>query len=168
MIEPCGQGKEPSIACPPEREAARERAVRVAMRLASPLHRRLYRATGGRVGRRVRGMPILLLTTTGRKTGRPRTWPVVYLEDGDDLVVVASAGGMPTHPAWYLNLRDHPEVTVRLGNRTRTVRAATARPEERARLWARITRQNPLFAGFQAGVEREIPVVILRPEPPRA
>ena len=108
-------------------------------------------------------MPILLLTTTGRKTGQPRTWPVGYLEDGDDLVVVASAGGLPTHPAWYLNLRDHPEVKVRLGNRTRTMGATIAGPEERARLWARITGQYPYFARYQAGVEREIPVVILRP-----
>ncbi len=142
---------------------ARARVTRLAMKVAGSLHRRLYRATGGRVGGRVRGMPTLLLTTTGRRTGLPRTWPVGYLEDGDNLVVVASAGGVPTHPAWYLNLRDRPEVTVQVGGRTRSMRAETAGPEERARLWARITRDDPYFAQYQAGLGREIPAVVLRP-----
>ncbi len=151
------------MAHPREREGARMRATRLAMKLASRLHRPLYRATGGRVGRSVRGMPTLLLTTTGRKTGRPRTWPVGYVEDGENLVVVASAGGVTTHPAWYLNLRQHPEVAVQIGNRTRTMRAETAGPAERARLWARITARYPFFARYQAGLGREIPVVVLRP-----
>ncbi len=147
----------------PDGEGARMRAIRLAMRVVSPFHRRLYRASGGRLGGRTRGMPTLLLTTTGRKSGQPRTWPVNYLEDGEHLIVVASASGVPTHPAWYLNLRDRPQVTVQVGQQTRTMNAQTAGPEERARLWARITEQYPYFAGYQAGISREIPVVILRP-----
>ncbi len=141
----------------------RERATRLAMKLAGAVHRRLYGATGGRIGRAVGGMPVLLLTTIGRKSGRPRTWPLGYLEDSGNLVVIASAGGVSSHPAWYLNLRDRPEVTVQVGGRRQTMRAETAGPEERGRLWRRLVADYPFFADYQARTEREIPVVVLRP-----
>ena len=151
------------MARPKELTGGPERATRLAMKLAGTIHRRLYAATRGRLGRSVQGMPVLLLTTVGRKTGQPRTWPLGYLEDGDTLVVIASAGGVSTHPAWYLNLRDRPAVTVQIGERSQRMVAATAGPAERSRLWARLIASYPFFADYQARAMREIPVVVLRP-----
>lgn len=135
---------------------------RVAMKVAGTIHIRLYRLSGGKVGGSVGGMPILLLTTTGRKTGRARTWPLGYVTDGDRLVVVASALGQADHPAWYLNLRANPRVTVRRGAATRVMVAETAGGAERARLWSRLVREYPYFADHQRKTSREIPVVIVR------
>ena len=130
----------------------------------SRLHVLLYRASGGRVGARFgKGVPVLLLTTTGRKSGKRRTTPLLYLEDGNRYVVVASVGGAPTHPAWYLNLRSNPSATIRIGSRELAVSAETAAPEERARLWSRATQMYPQYDGYQAKTKREIPVVILTP-----
>src|SRR3712207_1826103 len=84
----------------------------IAMYILGTIHRTLYRASGGKWGRTFFGSPILLLTTTGRKTGRSRTWPLTYLPDADRLIVIASNGGQPNHPAWYLNLRANPHVSV--------------------------------------------------------
>ena len=136
-------------------------ATRVMMRAAGTLHRGLYRLSGGRFGKALGPMPILLLTTTGRKSGQARTWPLAYFHDGDRLLVVASAGGEPRHPAWYLNLRDHPQVTVQIGAATRRMLAATATGEERARLWAQIVAAAPNFGDYEKKTTREIPVVIL-------
>ena len=136
------------------------------LKVTGTLHRLLYRWSGGRMGRTFRGGPVLLLTTTGRKTGRQRTWPLCYLITGDDLVLVASAGGVPRHPAWYLNLRANPRVSIQLGDRTRTMVARTAEGTERARLWERAVRQYSGCAGYQRRSGREIPVVILRPVTP--
>jgi len=108
---------------------------------------------------------VLLLTTTGRKSGKRRTTPLLYLEDAGRYVVVASVGGAPTHPAWYLNLRSDPSATIRIGRRELAVGAETAAPEERARLWARATQMYPQYDDYQAKTSREIPVVILTPAP---
>lgn len=121
------------------------------------------RASGGKVGGAVKGLPVLLLTTTGRKTGQTRAWPVGYLVDGDHLLVSASANGQPAHPAWYLNLRTNPRVIVEIKGATRAMRAEVATGEERTRLWSRLVREYPFFAGFQHKTTREIPVVILHP-----
>ena len=137
--------------------------TRLLLKSAGTLHRALYRWSGGRVGGRLRGCPVLLLTTTGRKTGRARTWPLCYVVAGDGLVLVAAAGGHPRHPAWYLNLRANPRVGVHLGDGIRTMVARTAEGLERARLWERVVRQLPVAAGYQLRTSREIPVVILRP-----
>jgi len=132
--------------------------------LFSRLHVLLYRASGGRVGGRFKNAaPVLLLTTTGRKSGRQRTTPLLYLEQGDRYVVVASVGGAPSHPAWYLNLRDHPAATIQIGDRKLAVSAETAGPEERARLWPQVTQLYPGYDGYQAKTSREIPVVTLTP-----
>ena len=131
--------------------------------LASQLHVRLYRLTGGRIGGRIKSAPVLLLTTTGRKSGKQRTTPLLYVEDGGRFVVIASVGGAPTHPAWYLNLGDDPSVTVQVGGRTTAATASTAPPDERARLWSRATSMYPQYDGYQARTRREIPVVILTP-----
>ncbi len=132
--------------------------------LFSRVHVFLYRASGGRIGGRFRKTaPVLLLTTTGRKTGKQRTTPLLYVEDGERYAVVASVGGAPTHPGWYLNLRANPAATIQLGRRTLPVTAETAGPEERARLWASATRMYPTYDAYQAKTSREIPVVVLSP-----
>ena len=110
------------------------------------------------------GSPVLLLTTTGRKTGRWRTSPLLYLEDGENMVVVASNGGAPKHPAWWLNLEANPEATVELGSRKLRVRAEKAGGEKRRRLWARLVEMYPAYEDYQRRTTREIPVVILRPQ----
>jgi deazaflavin-dependent oxidoreductase (nitroreductase family) len=141
------------------------RILRAMIRAVAPLHRRLYRATGGRLGRNWANdrMPVLLLTTTGRRTGQARTWPVGYMQDGQDYVIVASNGGLPKHPAWFLNLQTTPRATIEVGAARREVLARIAEGTERERLWARIVEHFPNFATYQAGVTRQLPVVVLRP-----
>lgn len=133
----------------------------IVLRLVSLLHRSLYRLTGGRVGGKVAGLPVLLLATTGRKTGTQRTVPLGYFEDGDAYVVVGSKGGAPQHPAWYLNLEAHPEVGVQVGSEQRQMRARRASPEEAERLWPRILALAPGYAKYRAKTSREIPLVLL-------
>ena len=129
-----------------------------------------YRATGGRVGGTWRlgsafrkGVPICLLTTKGRKTGRPRTQPLLYMPDGDRVVIVASQGGLPKDPLWYLNLRADPRVTVQVRRDVRRMRARTVSPEERAALWPRLVAVYADFDKYQSWTDREIPVVICDP-----
>ena len=110
------------------------RPIVAAQRAATRLHTFIYRATGGRLGDRIVGAPVLLLTTTGRKTDRRHTIPLLYLEDGENFVVVASNGGAPRHPAWWLNLRADPEANVEIGDRKLHVRAQKASPEQKKRL----------------------------------
>ncbi|HEX7718112.1 MAG TPA: nitroreductase family deazaflavin-dependent oxidoreductase [Marmoricola sp.] len=131
---------------------------------------RLYRATGGRLGGTWRigagfrkPVPICLLEHRGRKTGRLRTTPLVYLEDGDRVVVVASQAGRPEHPMWYLNLLADPEVTVQVGHRRRPMRARVAEGEERAALWTRLVALYADYASYQSWCDRVIPVVVLDP-----
>ncbi|CAA9590260.1 MAG: hypothetical protein AVDCRST_MAG18-4942 [uncultured Thermomicrobiales bacterium] len=131
------------------------------MRAVGSLHRRLYRLSDGKFGGAVGKMPILLLTTTGHKSGQERTCPVGYVTDGDRLLVVASALGQAAHPAWYLNLRANPRVTIRRGAETRPMVAETAAGEERARLWSRLIEDYPFFVRHQRKTTREIPIVIL-------
>jgi deazaflavin-dependent oxidoreductase (nitroreductase family) len=139
-------------------------AGRLLFRALVKVHVALYRASGGRLGGRVgNGVPVLLLTTTGRKTGKRRTTPLLYVEEGDRYVVVASVGGAPSHPAWYLNLRSNPAATMQVGGRKLAVTAETAGLEERARLWLRLTQMWPQYDDYQAKTRREIPVVILAP-----
>jgi deazaflavin-dependent oxidoreductase (nitroreductase family) len=127
-------------------------------------HVALNRASGGRLGGRLRkGAPVLLLTTTGRKRARRRTTPLLYVEEGDRHVVVASAGGAPSHPAWYLNLRSNPAATIQVGGRKLALTAETAGLEERARLWPRLTQMWPQYDDYWAKTRREIPLVILAP-----
>ncbi|MGA7672656.1 MAG: nitroreductase family deazaflavin-dependent oxidoreductase [Nitrolancea sp.] len=139
------------------------RGLHAALRVTGTLHRALYVRTSGRIGGKLRGGPVLLLTTTGRKTGRKRTRPLSYLRDGDNLVLIASAGGAPRHPAWYLNLQSNPRVRVQQGGTTRTMLARSADRSERARLWQGVLQQYPVAAGYQHRTGREIPVVILQP-----
>ena len=135
---------------------------RVAKAITS-LHVALYRASGGRILGSFRGGPILLLTTKGRKTGQARVTPLLYARDGDDYVVVASNGGMDWEPAWWLNLQANPVAEVQAGSRVRRVRAERVGPEDRARLWPRLTRMYAAYEGYQRRVSREIALVRLRP-----
>jgi len=120
-----------------------------------------YRANGGRVTGQFAGAPLLLLTTTGAKSGRPRTAPLAYTTDGDRLVVIASKGGAPTHPDWYHNLVANPNVTVELGTETFPARASVPDGEERDRLFNQMAAQRPRFADYQRNPPRRIPVVVL-------
>ncbi|MCP4808660.1 MAG: nitroreductase family deazaflavin-dependent oxidoreductase [Proteobacteria bacterium] len=125
----------------------------------------LYRQSDGRFGNRFRGRPVVLLTVTGRKSGEPRTKPLLYLRDGPDVVVVASSGGMAKHPQWYRNLIADPACRTLIDGADEARRARTATPDEKARLWPLL---NELYSDFElyqewAGDSREIPVVILEP-----
>ena len=131
--------------------------------VVSRLHVALYGATGGRLGGRVAGASVLLLTTTGRRSGKRRTTPLLYVQDAGRYVVVASVGGAPKHPAWYLNLRDNPAATIQVGARSIDVSATTASTEERKRLWALATQMYAGYDDYQARTSREIPVVVLTP-----
>ena len=129
-------------------------------------HAALYRLTGGRLGAKQRGVPCLLLHHVGRKSGERRTTPLMYLADGDDLVIVASKGGRATNPAWWLNLREKPSTTVRVGREERAVTARQASPEEKERLWPRLVELYANYDEYRKRTDRDIPVVILRPETP--
>jgi F420H(2)-dependent quinone reductase len=124
----------------------------------------VFRASGGRLGNRfLRGAPVGLLTTTGRRSGRPRTIPLIYLEEGERVVLVASQGGLPHHPFWFHNLENHPEVCFQIAGRERAYRARCADEEEKPALWLRLCAIYPDYADYQARTDREIPVVILEP-----
>jgi F420H(2)-dependent quinone reductase len=140
------------------------------IKVASRANTRLYRATGGRLGGNWRigagfrkSVPICLLTTTGRRSGQPRTAPLLHMPDGDRVILVASQGGLPEHPAWYHNITANPEVTVQVKRDVRRMRARTASPEERAELWPRLLEVYADFDDYQSWTEREIPVVICDP-----
>lgn len=135
-----------------------------ALRQAVKLHTLIYRATRGRVGHRFRGgPPILLLDHVGARSAVRRTTPLVYVRDGENVVIVASKGGYPRHPAWFHNLIAHPDATVQIGSRRRAVHARTADPQERARLWPKVLEVYQGYAGYQQRTAREIPLVILEP-----
>lgn len=139
-----------------------ERVGSVVIRVMSAANVWVYRLTGGRVGGRfLRGAPVLLLTSIGCKSGQPRVAPLLYLRDGDDLVIVASKGGMSRHPTWYRNVQANPEVEVEVGSERKKMRARTASPEEKATLWPKLVAMYPDYDDYQARTEREIPVVVL-------
>ncbi|HEX9824729.1 MAG TPA: nitroreductase family deazaflavin-dependent oxidoreductase [Actinomycetota bacterium] len=128
------------------------------------VHVAVYRASGGGVGHRVPGLPpMLLLDHIGAKSKRLRTSALAYVEDGSDVVLVASKGGYPKHPAWFHNLKAYPDVTVQVGRDRRPVRARVANAKERTRLWPRAVEAYSGYEGYQERADREIPLVILEP-----
>jgi deazaflavin-dependent oxidoreductase (nitroreductase family) len=133
------------------------------LKAMNAIHRGLLTISGGRVGWRAGGMPVVELTTTGRKSGQPGTVMLTSpVQEGDAIVIVASRGGDDHHPAWFLNLRDHPDVEVAFaGKPKQPMRARVATPEERARLWPRVTAGYKGYANYQTKTDREIPLVML-------
>jgi deazaflavin-dependent oxidoreductase (nitroreductase family) len=123
----------------------------------------LYRMSGGRIMGTSSGAPVLLLTTTGRKSGRSRTVPLLYVQDGACFVVVASYAGSPKHPAWYLNLEQNPKVELQVGRRRFAAVARSASADEKTRLWPKLTEIYPRYEDYQKRTSREIPLVILIP-----
>ncbi len=126
-------------------------------------HVRVYRESGGERGYHWRGTTILLLTTTGRVSGEPRTTPLIHRTDGGRYVVVASKGGSPEHPSWYQNLQADPHATIEVRDQKIPVTASDAQGEERARLWAAMAEVWPAYDDYQAKTDRQIPVVVLSP-----
>ena len=141
-----------------------ERLGRAAVQWMSGINTIAYRLSEGRVASRVGRAPICLLTTTGRRSGSQRTVPLVYVPDGLDCVVAASRGGMNSHPALYLNLRQNPHAYVQVGSSTMPVIARQATDAERLRLWPMLTAVYPLFDVYQKRTPRRIPLVILSPD----
>jgi len=142
-----------------------------AIKLMARAQVRVFKLTNGRVGNKWRvgagwkkPVPTLLLEHVGRKSGRRFETPLLYLDDGADLVVVASQGGLPRNPQWYANLAAHPDTAVSLkGERHRPVRARTATPDQREELWPRLVELYADFAKYQKWTDRTIPVVVLEP-----
>src|SRR5512139_265806 len=127
------------------------------------IHPRLYRWTGGRIGGRLLNLPVLLLTTTGRRSGEQRTKALMYLPDGANYVVIASYLGEPRHPAWWLNLQANPRAEIQVGTQRIPVVAREAGGEERQRLWDEMVRLQKDYEEYQSRTPRRIPVVVLEP-----
>jgi deazaflavin-dependent oxidoreductase (nitroreductase family) len=127
-------------------------------------HVRKYEETGGKVGHDWNDAPVLILHTTGRKSGKERKLPLIYGRDGNDYLIVASKGGAPDHPSWYLNLVANPNVKIQVWSDLISVTARTATPEEKARLWPIMTAHWPDYDTYKTRTEREIPLVILSPK----
>lgn len=127
------------------------------------IHPKLFRWSGGRIGKKILGLPVLLLTTKGRKSGLMRTKALMYLPNGKNFVVVGSNLGYKNHPAWWLNLLAEPTANVYLGNRDCTVRAREAEGDERETLWGEIVKISPGYDEYKTMTERKIPVVVLEP-----
>jgi deazaflavin-dependent oxidoreductase (nitroreductase family) len=136
------------------------------IRAFGDFHAWVYEASGGRWGGRLKGLPMAVLYLVGRKSGKPRPTPLLYMRDAENLVIVASFYGSPRHPAWYHNLMASPECDVRVDRQRYRVCARTATPEERAELWPRLVDHYPGYAAYQSRTDREIPVVILSPVSP--
>jgi deazaflavin-dependent oxidoreductase (nitroreductase family) len=136
-----------------------------ALKAMNTIHRVILKVSFGHLGWSASNMPVLELTTTGRKSGQKRAVMLTSpLQEGDTYVVVASRGGDDTHPAWFLNLRDDPEVEVAVqGGPKQPMRARVATADERAELWPRVTADHQNYAGYQTKTDREIPLVLLEP-----
>jgi deazaflavin-dependent oxidoreductase (nitroreductase family) len=144
--------------------AVRRKVRRWAIRALSEVHLAAYRLSRGRVLGSVVGMPVLLLTTTGRRSGKARTTPLTFFRDGTDLVVIASNGGADKAPAWSLNLQQTPRAVVEIGTDKLAVTARAASEQERERLWVVVTAAYAGYARYQERTTRRIPVVLLTPE----
>jgi deazaflavin-dependent oxidoreductase (nitroreductase family) len=143
---------------------AQERLATVVIRVMTTLNVWLYRLSRGWLGGRfLGGAPVCLVITTGRKSGQRRPIALLYLESGDDLVVVASKGGMSHHPSWYHNMMVNPDVEVEIGRVTRPMRARRASDTEKQALWPKLVTMYKDYADYQARTTRDIPVMILSP-----
>ncbi len=134
-----------------------------AQTLLSGSHVFLYRLSNGRVGGSIHGAPVLLLTTLGRKSGRKRTTPLLYVRAGNRIAIVAANGGRERDPSWWMNLRQTPEAEIRIKGDEFRVRTERASDEEKLRLWPMLTKMYPTYHDYQRKTKREIPVVLLTP-----
>lgn len=131
------------------------------IKLFGKVHKALYGLSGTRVFNNVGQMPTLLLTATGRKSGKPRTVPLLYVETDDGYAIVASFAGAPDHPAWYRNLQKNPQASVQIADRVIPVMASTASTDEKHILWPQFTDMYPDYDNYQRDTDRDIPVVLL-------
>ncbi len=132
--------------------------------LMMTLHVFFYRLTGGRLGGEMQGSKVLLLTTTGRKSGKTRTTPLGYMDYDGGYVITASNAGMPRNPGWYYNLKDSPQATVQVEDRAMTAVVEEAKGDLRDHLWSLLVEQAPNYTRYQKSTTRVIPMVILRPQ----
>jgi len=137
--------------------------VRWLLALVTAAHRFLYRVSNGRIGARAGGADMLLLETLGRRSGRARTIPLLYVRDGPRFAVVASNAGDDRPPAWWLNLQSRPEASIQVGSEHHAVRARRATPEEGERLWPRLLEAYRAYEEYRQRTRREIPIVVLEP-----
>lgn len=142
---------------------ASQRMGATGLRWTGKLNIPLYRLSGGRIGGRIAKAPVLLLTTTGRKSGQLRTAPVVYITDGENLIVIGSNAGHNRTPAWSLNLKANPDAEIEVGRKRRPVRARVAEGEERAELWRKHNDQYSGFDEYEARTDRDIALFVLEP-----
>ena len=150
---------------PPSPFSKRQVAVgNVVIKWMSMANTWIYRRTNGKLGGKFKGgAPVALFTFTGRKSGEPRTVPLLYLEDGNDLIIVASKGGMPRDPEWYLNFVASPIVRVRLADREFETTGVLVGDDQRATVWARLVEMYPDYQGYQLRTDRTIPIIRLSP-----
>lgn len=140
--------------------------MKTLFRLFVSLFTWLYQRTDGKFGGMVQGLPVLLLTTTGRKTGKKRITPLGYFEHDGCYVITASNAGFDTHPAWFHNLKNHPQVELRIRDKQLTAIAEPANPTLRQQLWAELVERAPGYGAYEKRTTREIPMVLLRPVSP--
>jgi deazaflavin-dependent oxidoreductase (nitroreductase family) len=144
--------------------ATEERIAKPVIRVMSLVNTWVYRMSGGRIGAKwMYGAPILLLTTTGRKSGEKRTAPLLFLEDGERVVIVGSQGGMSKDPQWVKNIDADPNVEIEIGSRKRAMRARRGTSDEKAYYWPGLCKMYPDYADYQARTPRNIPILILDP-----
>jgi len=135
--------------------------LRKVLNIANGIHVALYRMSGGKFANQIANLPVLLITTFGRKSGKPHANPVVYIEDGQDYLVSASTGGMDWHPGWYLNLKNSPEVKIEIGDKRFNVQAVIMDGEERSRLYEKFKAASNNFVKYEKSTSRVIPVIRL-------
>jgi deazaflavin-dependent oxidoreductase (nitroreductase family) len=155
------EAKESKLPLTSEKEFRRAKPI---IKLMSRAQTWVYQVSGGRLGNKfLHGAPVGLLTTVGRKSGQKRTTPLIYIPDGEKVIVIASQGGMPRHPVWYLNLQANPEAEYQVGGDLRKVRAREVEGEEKETCWRRAQEVYPDFDDYQRRTDRTIPLLILEP-----
>jgi F420H(2)-dependent quinone reductase len=142
---------------------APSKTMRAVTQLATGIHVALYRISGGNFANRIANLPILLLTTRGRKSGKSYTNPVVYIRDGQDYLIAASAGGTAWHPSWYFNLQSQPDTRIQVGKQQIAVHASITQYDERTRLYQLFKTSSANFIKYEQSTTRVIPVIRLTP-----
>jgi F420H(2)-dependent quinone reductase len=137
--------------------------MKIILKFAMSIYVFLYRLTRGAIGGQMSGLKVLLLTTTGRKTGQPRTTPLGYFKQEGNFVLIASNGGADQNPAWFYNLKSNPRVAIQIGNTQMAVQAEQAGSEKREQLWSELVKMAPAYRQYTQRTKREIPMVILQP-----